>query len=278
MGLWPGHRGARPRGHPRLSRSAPRHRTTRGELTAVSWREVPLLIRRQGGTMATLGNKVVLFGGIGNNVHGDTWEWDGTAGTRKSPAASPPARNGAAMAALGSKLVLFGGEGPTAPLNDTWEWDGTNWTQRTPATSPPARFSGAIAALSGKLVLFGGSSPPDRTPLRRNQHHLRVAAGKLPHAPDRAPGVHARPTVPAAALAKAPRAGPGAGQLDPNPGAVRGAAGPSRQRLPPGRARPADLTSPAPRVALPELRQLPVARPTRSSGRIPQTRAHSFRW
>jgi hypothetical protein len=31
-------------------------------------------------------------------------------------------------------------------------------------------------------------------------------------------------------------------------------------------------------VALPELRQLPVARPTRSSGRIPQTRAHSFRW
>jgi hypothetical protein len=40
--------------------------------------------------MAALGNKVVLFGGLGSPA--DTWEWDGTAWTRKTPAISPPSR------------------------------------------------------------------------------------------------------------------------------------------------------------------------------------------
>src|SRR5689334_19671901 len=69
---------------------------------APSWHEVPLLFRRYGATMATLGSKTLLFGGLGNEPHGDTWEWNGSAWTRKTPATSPPARNAAAMATLGN--------------------------------------------------------------------------------------------------------------------------------------------------------------------------------
>ena len=69
---------------------------------AATWREVPLLIRRQMPAMATLGSKVVLFGGLGNGTHADTWEWDGSSWTRKTPAASPPRRSGAMMATLGN--------------------------------------------------------------------------------------------------------------------------------------------------------------------------------
>jgi len=44
--------------------------------------------------------QVVLFGGLDANskVLGDTWTWDGTTWTQKSPDTSPPARAGAAMA------------------------------------------------------------------------------------------------------------------------------------------------------------------------------------
>src|SRR5437667_12150125 len=89
--------------------NSPETSTAGGALAVATWKEVPLLIRRQGGAMATLGNNVVLFGGLGNDVHADTWIWDGSTWTRQTPAVSPPARSHAMMAALGNKLVLFGG-------------------------------------------------------------------------------------------------------------------------------------------------------------------------
>jgi hypothetical protein len=72
---------------------------------------------------AATGN-VVLFGGHGSGVLGDTWVWDGSAWTQQHPAASPPARWGAAMAydAATGNVVLFSGFAVHNVPRDTWVW------------------------------------------------------------------------------------------------------------------------------------------------------------
>jgi hypothetical protein len=111
----------------------------------------------------TTRQRVVVFGGAGSAVFGDTWEWDGTAWANRAPATAPAPRYIHAMAYDSSRArtVLFGGTatGITA-LGDTWEWDGTTWTQRTPATSPAARTGHSMAfdPTRQRVVLFGGST------------------------------------------------------------------------------------------------------------------------
>src|SRR5690242_18647955 len=107
--------------------------------------------------------KVVLFGGGSyTSLLNDTWEWDGTTWTQRTPATVPAARSGQARAyeAARGKGVLFGGRAgsPAYYLNDAWEWDGTSWTQRTPDTAPPVRFGHALAydSARGRMVMFGG--------------------------------------------------------------------------------------------------------------------------
>jgi hypothetical protein len=102
----------------------------------------------------------VLFGGHegdGGGDPGDTWTWDGSAWTPRTPADSPSPRAGAAAAydAATGTVVLFGGSGGS--LDDTWTWDGTDWTQQSPAHSPPAGYVfGAMAYddATGTVVLF----------------------------------------------------------------------------------------------------------------------------
>jgi N-acetylneuraminic acid mutarotase len=120
---------------------------------------------RYGHAMTTVGNEVILFGGVQLDGDGnviatpdDTWAWDGATWKRLTPPSSPPARSKHVMATLGDKVVLFGGTGATGVLNDTWEWDGATWTERTPAVSPPPRRDCAMATLGNKVVLFGGAS------------------------------------------------------------------------------------------------------------------------
>ena len=104
----------------------------------------------------------VLFGGYGSlptvNL-GDTWEWNGSAWTQRTPAVSPPARTLHALAfdSARNRTVLFGGQGGVSLLADTWEWDGSSWTQIT-SGSVAAREGHALAydALRGRTVLFGG--------------------------------------------------------------------------------------------------------------------------
>jgi hypothetical protein len=112
----------------------------------------------------------VLFGGmaaIAPGIMADTWEWDGTNWTQRTPATLPPARYGHAMVfdSARSVTVLFGGSpvmigGSGSPLGDTWEWNGTNWAQRAPATAPPVRYLHAMAydSVRGVTVLFGGGA------------------------------------------------------------------------------------------------------------------------
>lgn len=122
------------------------------------WNEMNLLKPRPQHAMATLGNKVVLFGGgMDWTYFGDTWEWDGETWTRRQPLISPSQRCGHAMATLGDKVVLFGGaNGNGDVLSDTWEWDGAAWTQRNLLNGPAPRFWHAMATLKSRVVLFGG--------------------------------------------------------------------------------------------------------------------------
>jgi hypothetical protein len=106
--------------------------------------------------------QVVLFGGLrrsDSDYLGDTWTWDGTDWTQRTPTHSPSARYAHAMAydAAHAHVVLFGGYSGSL-LGDTWTWDGTDWTQRTPTHSPSVRYAHAMAydAAQAGVVLFGG--------------------------------------------------------------------------------------------------------------------------
>jgi hypothetical protein len=123
--------------------------------------------------------RVVLFGGRGHSRGAcgssgtscaDTWEWDGTTWSERTPAAGPSARSDTALTydAVRGRIVLFGGgvfDG-FSPIRyrDTWEWDGKAWTERFPALRPPARSGHGLAydAGRGRTVLFGGSSGSPR--------------------------------------------------------------------------------------------------------------------
>jgi hypothetical protein len=122
------------------------------------------------GTGAGLGspstvNAILLFGGAGQDILGDTWKWDGQRWTELHPAHSPPARMSASMGTLGNRVVLFGGDDRithvgddyTYLLGDTWTWDGTDWTRECPAHSPAPRRYGLMKNTNGTLHLFGGT-------------------------------------------------------------------------------------------------------------------------
>lgn len=106
--------------------------------------------------------KIILFGG-GFTPTDDTWEWDGTSWTQRTPVGSPPPRNQHRVAydAFRQRIVLFGGlDAQNGLLGDTWEWDGVTWVQRTPAVSPPARAEHTMVydRARKRVVLFSGRS------------------------------------------------------------------------------------------------------------------------
>lgn len=131
------------------------------------WKEPPLPMigpsSRHGPAMVydSMRDKTVLFGGrTYSRYMFDTWEWDGSAWTRRFPAANPAGRTEHAMAydSVRGRAVLFGGQ-DNGNRDDTWEWDGTSWTQPLTKTAPVARRYHAMAYDSqrGKTILFGGN-------------------------------------------------------------------------------------------------------------------------
>jgi len=93
--------------------------------------------------------KIVLFGGFNLGVFGccflgDTWEWDGDAGTWTQRANTGPSPRYAQLIYDSARrtTVLFGGVTRNVitytALDDTWEWDGVagTWTQRSPTNQP----------------------------------------------------------------------------------------------------------------------------------------------
>lgn len=103
----------------------------------------------------------VLFSG--NRGVPDTWTWDGTTWTQRSPANAPPWRYRASFVWDPIRKVawLFGGVGPSQVYSDLWSWDGSNWKVFTPqGPTPPARFNSPTLfdPKRGVVVLFGGYS------------------------------------------------------------------------------------------------------------------------
>lgn len=119
-------------------------------------------------TYDAVNNQVVTFGGSGSGsgspvILSDTWVWDGTTWTQKSPSTIPTSPRWdytLAYDALDHRTLLVGGGTPSGTSwGDTWAWDGTNWTQLSVGT-PGARAGQAMAydATDSELVLFGGGS------------------------------------------------------------------------------------------------------------------------
>jgi hypothetical protein len=126
--------------------------------------------------MASVGSRVIMFGGRGGGILRslagipkgpgtvnlrDTWSWDGQVWTRLDPIRPSP-RMGAALAALDDRLVLFGGAGDPSGVGqrgyfgDTWTWNGSTWTDLGAASGPSARYALAMARRAGEVVSFGG--------------------------------------------------------------------------------------------------------------------------
>lgn len=127
---------------------------------------------RSGPAMAydSLHGQAVLFGGTGTAKEppgtadnlSDTWVWDGSAWTEKTPQTVPTARALHAMASGLGQVLMFGGaiNGSVGLERDTWVWDGANWTMQTPF-GPSERYGTAMAydSVHNQIVLFGGIGP-----------------------------------------------------------------------------------------------------------------------
>lgn len=105
----------------------------------------------------------VLFGGflvLSSTEDDETWEWDGTNWSQRSPTTKPLHRYLHAMAYDSARnvTVLFGGSASGNPNAETWEWNGTNWAVRVPAVPPSPRYVFPMAYDSARrvTVLFGG--------------------------------------------------------------------------------------------------------------------------
>tara|TARA_R110002094_G_scaffold206065_1_gene176750 strand:- start:834 stop:2234 length:1401 start_codon:yes stop_codon:yes gene_type:complete len=82
---------------------------------------------------------VVMFGGnlIGGSMSNETWEWDGSTWTLRTPTTSPPPRSHMAAApwpALNG--VVFLGGYSTGSTPNFWLWDGVDWQDITTADTP----------------------------------------------------------------------------------------------------------------------------------------------
>lgn len=144
---------------------------------------------RYGAGMAfdTTRGTVILFGGTTTlGFNGETWEWNGTAGTwtKLTPVTSPSARTGQAMVTYVrggvNKILMFGGAGSSVFVgyDTTWEWDGAglgNWFNRTPVSGgiPDTRGSPGLAwdtdrqrvMMYGGYDYLSGAAPYDRNDL-----------------------------------------------------------------------------------------------------------------
>lgn len=139
---------------------------------------------RSGHTMAydSVRDVVVMFGGTGasgcdGSANGDctgTWEYNGTAWTKRAPATNPTGRTKQVMTFDEERgvIVMFGGKTTgnaacdgRAGCDVTWLWNGTNWTQATVFDdegdgNPIPRSGGGMAFddANNLVVLYGGSA------------------------------------------------------------------------------------------------------------------------
>ena len=116
--------------------------------------------------------RIVLFGGSGDAIRNDVWEYDGSTWTEQPTTLAPTPRVGACAAydSVRRVTVVFGGRSSDSrtSLGDTFEWDGASW--KPGPSGPPPRRACAMAFDKERnaIVMFGGSpgtlpdaGPPD---------------------------------------------------------------------------------------------------------------------
>ncbi len=102
--------------------------------------------------------QVVLFGGFGSSVLGDTWTPDGTDWTQQSPAHTPHKRTDVGMTYDGAAPRSCCSEGLGGKrLGDTWTGTGPTGPSRVPSTRRcPQRRRHRLRRRTGEILLFGG--------------------------------------------------------------------------------------------------------------------------
>lgn len=127
----------------------------------------------------------VLFGGLGRDQFGqnvafdDTWEFDGTHWSQRSPPTSPGFRYAHATVydSARQRVLLYGGSAPSCsvgcaptPSSQVWEWNGQDWSLAWTfgALGGPAHSRAPFPALAydplaQRMVLYTGSNPSTDT-------------------------------------------------------------------------------------------------------------------
>ena len=117
---------------------------------------------RDGHAMASLGEDVIVFGGVGYDVaFNDTWifQKDSSRWALVHTATAPAARFQVAMASLGNNYAILFGGGNNGLFQDTWLFEkiSRKWTL-VPAiagsTLPPARYGHRMASSGSDTVLM----------------------------------------------------------------------------------------------------------------------------
>ncbi len=108
--------------------------------------------------------QAILFGGIGNNIFGDIWTYDGNTSTwtQQMPSVPLAPRYGVrgALDQASQQMVVFGGSSPGGlggiPRGELWAWDGVRWHDAW--VDPRIRAGAAMAddPIGGGVLLFGG--------------------------------------------------------------------------------------------------------------------------
>lgn len=123
-------------------------------------------LRAFGMTYDRIRDRLVLFGGYdaGTSSTDQTWEWDGTAWTQRTPAVSPDPRYSCSLVydEQSRQVVLLGGDSNVSNSDrltrrETWQWDGLNWQETTPPLPDPRTEAALVYERhTGRLLQFGG--------------------------------------------------------------------------------------------------------------------------
>lgn len=161
---------------------------------------------RQGASLVTAGDRVLLFGGHVFNVtyYGDAWSWNEGTWTPADRAPRPPGRGGAAAAwdSSTSSLLVYGGDGLNAaggpgafgtPLADGWALRDSKWTSLGDGLPGQTTLASVIWTQGGFVLLLGMHCP--------NPSDAAWAWDGIKWRPLESPGIPARW---AAAVAQAP--------------------------------------------------------------------------
>lgn len=111
--------------------------------------------------------EVILFGGFtynGDYIYwSDTWAFDGTTWTQRTPSVSPSGRAGARLVwdPARGHLVLVGG----ASALDAWEWTGSDWRAIGVPQIPTASVGGVAPTLDGSGITGFGVQAGQHTRL-----------------------------------------------------------------------------------------------------------------